>query len=121
MGDVVKTSGLVFSLLDEIASTLNFSYSVLPPDDNSFGFKKSGSNEYDGMIGQLINQEVFMAAGPITISHDRQMYVNFSAPFDLQPYTFLHARPKESSKALLFVDPFTPLVRLSPRKMSRHD
>ena len=55
-----------------------------------------------------------MAAAPLTISADRQLYVNFSAPFDLQPYTFMHARPKGSSKALLFVDPFTPLVRLSP-------
>ena len=54
-----------------------------------------------------------MAAAPLTISADRQLYVNFSAPFDLQPYTFMHARPKGSSKALLFVDPFTPLVRLS--------
>jgi len=112
MGDVVSTSGLVFAMLDEIASTLNFTYSVLPPDDNSFGFKKKGSNEYDGMVGQLINQDVFMAAAPLTISADRQLYVNFSAPFDLQPYTFMHARPKESSKAMLFVDPFTPLVWL---------
>ena len=54
-----------------------------------------------------------MAAAPLTISADRQLYVNFSAPFDLQPYTFMHARPKGSSKALLFVDPFTPLVSLS--------
>jgi len=53
-----------------------------------------------------------MAAAPLTISADRQLYVNFSAPFDLQPYTFMHARPKGSSKALLFVDPFTPLVWL---------
>ena len=56
-GDVVSSSGLVFAMLDEIASTLNFTYTVLPPDDNSFGFKKKGSNEYDGMVGQLINQE----------------------------------------------------------------
>ena len=39
-GTVVSSSGLVFAMLDEIASSLNFSYSVLPPDDNSFGSKK---------------------------------------------------------------------------------
>merc|ERR1712117_958767 len=56
MGDVVQASGLVFEMLNEIASTLNFTYSVLPPDEGDFGFKKKGSNEYDGMVGQLINQ-----------------------------------------------------------------
>ena len=66
------------------------------------------------MLNFQCPQDVFMAAAPLTISADRQLYVNFSAPFDLQPYTFMHARPKGSSKALLFVDPFTPLVRLSP-------
>ena len=49
-------AGLVFAMLDEIASTLNFTYAVSPPDDNSFGFKKKGSNEYDGMVGQLIRE-----------------------------------------------------------------
>ena len=62
-------------------------------------------------------QEVYMAAAPMTISADRQLYINFSAPFDLQPYTFMHALPKETSKALLFVDPFTPLVRRESRNL----
>ena len=69
-----------------------------------------GTNEYDGMVGQLINQDVFMAAAPLTIIADRQMYVNFSKPFDMQPYTFMHARPKEKSKTMMFVDPFKPMV-----------
>ena len=37
---MIKTSGLVFAMLDEIASALNFSYSVVPPEDNSMGFRK---------------------------------------------------------------------------------
>ena len=37
---MMKTSGLVFAMLDEIASALNFSYSVIPPEDNSMGFRK---------------------------------------------------------------------------------
>ena len=110
-GAVVSSSGLVFAMLDEIASSLNFSYSVVPPADNSFGFKKKGTNEYDGMVGQLINKDVFMAAAPLTISADRPMYVDFSKPFELQPYTFMYARPGETSKAMLFIDPFTPRVR----------
>ena len=65
MGDVVQASGLVFEMLNEIASTLNFTYSVLPPDEGDFGFKKKGSNEYDGMVGQLINQAgIYIISSP---------------------------------------------------------
>ena len=64
------------------------------------------------MVGQLINQKVFMAAAALTITGDRELYVNFSKPFDMQPYTFMHKRPQELSKVMMFVDPFTPTVRL---------
>ena len=63
------------------------------------------------MMGQLINQEVFMAAAALTIINDRQMYVSFSKPFDMQPYTFMYKRPTELGKEMMFVDPFTPTVR----------
>ncbi len=53
-----------------------------------------------------------MGAAPFTISADRNTAVNFSTPFDLQPYTFIYRRPQEVSKALLFIKPFTPLVWL---------
>ena len=46
-GSVVSSSGLVFAMLDEIASTLNFSYSIVTPDDNSFGFKKQERSVLD--------------------------------------------------------------------------
>ena len=127
---MIKTSGLVFAMLDEIASALNFSYSVVPPEDNSMGFRKKvlicsifdmlnnycsitlkGTNEFDGMIGQLINQEVFMAAAALTVIDDRQMYVNFSKPYDIQPYTFMYKRPTELGKEMMFIDPFQPLVK----------
>ena len=70
-------------------------------------------NEYDGMVGQLINQEVFMAAAAMTITADRELYINFSKPFDMQPYTFMYKRPQELSKEMMFVDPFTPTVWVS--------
>ena len=68
-------------------------------------------NEYDGMVGQLINQEVFMAAAAMTITADRELYINFSKPFDMQPYTFMYKRPTELGKEMMFIDPFQPLVK----------
>ncbi len=68
--------------------------------------------KWTGMIGQVANREVFMGAAPFTISANRNQVVNFSTPFDLQPYTFMIRKPQELSKALLFIKPFTPLVWL---------
>ena len=53
-----------------------------------------------------------LAAAAFAISHERMQAVNFSYALDLQPYAFMYRRPKEVSRAILFIDPFTPLVWL---------
>ena len=116
MGEVISSKGIVFKMLDVLAMKLNFSYSVVSPTDNDFGIRKKESSEFTGMMGQLINQDAFMAAAPFIIN-DRRMYVNFSVPFDMQPYTFMHRRPGNRDKFLIFVYPFTPLVRKNPNSL----
>ena len=111
MGEVISSTGICFDMLNMIASKLNFSYSVAPPTDNEFGIRKKGSNEYTGMMGQLISQEAFMAVAPFIINVDKRMYVNFSVPFDMQPYSFMYSRRGTLPKFIIFVYPFTPLVR----------
>ena len=63
------------------------------------------------MMGQLVRDEVFLGAASFTISQDRQEVIKFSQPIDLQPYTFMFQRPQELSRTLLFIKPFTNLVR----------
>ena len=110
MGDVTSSTGIVFEMLDDIATNLNFSYSVISPPDNAFGVRKKGSNEYTGMMGQLISQDAFMAAAPFIVNLDKQMFVNFSTEFDMQPYSFLYSKRGTVPKFLIFVYPFTTLV-----------
>lgn len=56
--------------------------------------------------------KVEFAAAGFTVTSDRMLAVNFSYSIDAQPYTFMFARPKELSRALLFVQPYTPNVTL---------
>ena len=51
-----------------------------------------------------------MGAAAFLMSEERQRVINFSTPIDLQPYTFMYARPQEKSRVLLFIQPFTNLV-----------
>ena len=50
------------------------------------------------------------SAAAFAISHERMQAVNFTSALDLHPYAFMYRRPKEVSRAILFIDPFTPLV-----------
>lgn len=54
--------------------------------------------------------QVAMAAAGFTVTADRMSAVNFSMSLDAQPYTFMFARPKQLSRAYLFIQPYTPNV-----------
>ena len=107
-GNIVKYSGLIFALLDEISYKLNFTYVVKVPADGLWGVKVNG--QWNGMIKQVMDKEVFMAAAAFAVSLERNEVVNFSRPFDLQPYTFIFRRPTVVSRATMFMDPFTTIV-----------
>ena len=62
MGAVTSASGIVFEMLNDIADNLNFTYTVVTPPDNEFGVRKKGSNEYNGMMGQLIGEDTYMTS-----------------------------------------------------------
>merc|ERR1712200_388624 len=109
-GRVDGYSGLIFTLLDEVAKKLNFTYIVKEPRDGKWGDSDSGS--WNGLIRQVIDNEVMLSAAAISVSKERQAAVNFSETIDMQPYTFLYRRPTELTRYLLFIDPFTPMVWL---------
>ena len=98
----------MFEILDQISYKLNFSYIVREPGDGQWGIRSG--NSWSGMIRQLVDKEVVVAAAAFAISHDRRQAVNFSSALDLQPYAFMYRRPKEVSRMFLFIKPFAPLV-----------
>lgn len=95
-------------MLNEISYKLNFTYVVKEPSDGKWGDLKNG--KWNGMISQVINNEVLLAAAAFSVSAEREVVVNFTVPLDMQPYAFMYRRPKELSRYLLFIDPFTPSV-----------
>ena len=106
----IKYSGLIFALLDVIGKKLNFTYNVKEPADGLWGTSENG--QWNGMVKQLINKEVVIAAASFAMSHERQQVINFTDPIDLQPYSFLYRRPKAISRAGIFIKPFAPSVWL---------
>ena len=108
-GKFIKYSGVIFELLNQISHKLNFTYSVHEPPDGLYGNEQSDGS-YNGMIKQVMNKEVMLGAAAFATTLDRMKVVNFTQALDLHPYAFMYRRPRQLSRTVLFIDPFTPLV-----------
>lgn len=59
------------------------------------------------IVKMVQTKEVFMIACAYTITEQSKTLVNFTIPISTQTYSLLSARPKELSRAFLFMSPFT--------------
>ncbi|XP_065341897.1 ionotropic receptor 93a-like [Cloeon dipterum] len=121
-GQVVKYSGFIFDIVNELSSRLNFtfSYKVVFPANTVKGFVAEGreptlddavaderSPIWDNMIDLVQQNHVFMAATAMSMSAGRESRVRFTLAVASQPHTFLVAKPRQMSRTLLFLSPFT--------------
>ncbi|XP_075222423.1 ionotropic receptor 93a isoform X2 [Lycorma delicatula] len=126
-GHVVDYKGLVFEIIKLLATKLNFTYDVIVPTNTSLsGFTNSTkymehsletlegeqdesalSGVWNKVIDVVKNKKVFLGACAFTVTDARKAIVNFTSPISIEPYVFLSSRPKELSRALLFMSPFT--------------
>ncbi|KAL3278736.1 hypothetical protein HHI36_016266 [Cryptolaemus montrouzieri] len=120
-----KYSGLVFNIIDELAKKLNFTYSVeaiaIPDKTKNTAHISSNVSEIDNlgpgdiltnwispiMMDMVKNKSIVIGAYATTLSDDLKDFIDFTIPISFQRYTFLAARPKVLSRALLFMAPFS--------------
>lgn len=71
----------------------------------------------ESMIDMIRTKSVAIAACAFTVSEQEKLYINFTEPVSTQTYTFLVARPRELSRALLFMSPFNKevVINRTPR------
>lgn len=127
-GSVLSYGGLVFDIIKELARNLNFTFSM---EVIGSGAQKSKGNSTnllyisneltnvatnhipEAVVEMLRKKSVALAACVFTISSGHEkVFMNFTVPISTQSYTFLVARPKELSRALLFMLPFTKDVNM---------
>ena len=81
------------------------------PTDGKFGEEVS-PGVYNGMIGMVNRSEVMVGVAAFNINDNRSEVVKFATPMDIIGYTYMYERPKELSRALLFVRPFRKTVTI---------
>ncbi|KAK3877689.1 hypothetical protein Pcinc_017623 [Petrolisthes cinctipes] len=75
-----KYRGLEVILLDVLGAAANFTYRYVAPLDTQWG-RLSGNGTWTGMIGMVVREEADWAVSDITISPQREEYVDFCRPF----------------------------------------
>lgn len=122
---MVEYSGLVFDIIKELAKNLNFTYTVdvLKLENHRAGTNLTGKDTSmeasfiltnaipDVVVNMIKTKSVAMAACGLTITENEKMDMNFTSAISTMTYTFLVSRPKELSRALLFMSPFSKDVR----------
>ncbi|XP_066259282.1 ionotropic receptor 93a-like [Euwallacea similis] len=128
-GDVVEFKGVVFDVIKELSRNLNFTYNVevIPTQRYFFNtsvtlFENKTDNEEhlsvtakshvstyrvpQVVLDLVHNKSAAMGACAFTVTEESKKIINFTNAISIQPYTFLVARPRELSRALLFISPF---------------
>ncbi|XP_050529365.1 ionotropic receptor 93a isoform X2 [Daktulosphaira vitifoliae] len=128
-GHLIGYSGLVFDVINQLANTLNFTYTVMivTNDQVNSNYTKSiftrssilGDHDaavpndlWDKTIELIRSDKVFIAAAAFTVKEANLELINYTAHLSMEPHQILVAKPKALSRALLFTAPFTLLTWL---------
>lgn len=88
--------GYCIDLLKELAKRNNFTYALALSPDGQFGTfgpkNGTGKKEWNGLIGELVNDRADMIVAPLTINPERAQVIEFSKPFKYQGITILEKK-----------------------------
>ncbi|CAG4929672.1 unnamed protein product [Colias eurytheme] len=112
-GAIISYGGLLFDIVGQLAKSKNFTIRIVLPghikedssNDTSTDMMHSTSAKLT--LSAVARGKVAIAAAAITILSDPPRGINYTIPVSIQPYAFIIARPRELSRALLFLLPFT--------------
>ncbi|KAK3891550.1 hypothetical protein Pcinc_004550 [Petrolisthes cinctipes] len=105
-GSLRPHSGIDVSLLNTMAQYLNFTYSVVVPEDGQWG-KVLDNGTVTGMIGMVASHRAQLAINEITINDLREDVVDFTFPYYLESTVIVTQAPAARNRAFAVLLPFT--------------
>ncbi|THD26916.1 hypothetical protein D915_002310 [Fasciola hepatica] len=108
-GYVTKARGMMIDLLDILAKRFNFWYRIYPATDGHYG-EFSLRGEWTGLIGDLQNKRIDLAASCLVQNRERDGAGTFLGHVLDGRLALLLARPKTVSKPFSLIQIFQPQV-----------
>ncbi|XP_076293253.1 ionotropic receptor 76b isoform X2 [Lasioglossum baleicum] len=96
--------GYAFYIFDLVSAKLNFTYSIVPPNEHVLG------DENNGVLGLLYEKKVDMAVAFLPVLPEIGRFCEFSIYLDETRLTALMKRPKESASGSGLLAPFERTV-----------
>ncbi|XP_076325048.1 glutamate receptor ionotropic, kainate glr-3-like [Tachypleus tridentatus] len=101
IGACLAVRGPMAEILHFIATNLNFSYTVIQPDDHQWGSKKP-DGRWSGMVGLLHRKEAEFLVTPASANFHRLEVADFTVPIMVDSQSWLVASPAEANDAFGF-------------------
>ncbi|XP_061399336.1 glutamate receptor ionotropic, kainate 2-like [Musca vetustissima] len=102
-----RYTGYVVDLIDELSKEMQFEYVFVPVPGNGYGKYNKETKRWDGIIGEIINNDAHMGLCDLTITQARKEVVDFSVPFMTLGISILaYKKPVERKSWSAFLEPF---------------
>ncbi|UXI22437.1 putative adenosylhomocysteinase 3 [Sarcoptes scabiei] len=107
-----RYEGFVPDLMKEISKLLNIRFEINLVKDGAYGaVMNATSNDWNGMIGEVMRGEADIAVADLTINSNREQAVDFTYPFMSTGISIIYKKPTTKETSLWsFLSPFSTAV-----------
>ncbi|KAL5011711.1 hypothetical protein ScPMuIL_010262 [Solemya velum] len=103
--------GYIIDLAKKVSDIVNFKYHFHLVKDGKYGARVNGT--WNGMIGELINNDADIAMAPLTITKIREIVVDFTKPFQKTAISIMIKKPEKQKPGVFsFKEPLSDYVWL---------
>ncbi len=88
-GAVVGNSGIMADVTAYLALKMNFTESIVQPEDEKWGGVDPTTGQWNGIIGMLQRGEIDLTAGGLMHTRERDDVADFSVPLEKMAHTLL--------------------------------
>ncbi|EDW65044.1 glutamate receptor ionotropic, kainate 2 isoform X2 [Drosophila virilis] len=99
--------GYAVDLIDAIAQEVGFEYIFVPVADQQYGKQDKDTKQWNGIIGEIINNDAHMGICDLTITQARRTAVDFTVPFmQLGVSILAYKSPHKEKELHAYLEPF---------------
>ncbi|XP_072018830.1 glutamate receptor ionotropic, kainate 2-like isoform X1 [Amphiura filiformis] len=100
--------GFCVDMLEKIAQKVGIKYKIHIVKDGNYGSKDAETGKWNGMVGEILNDEADIAVAPLTITFVREQVIDFSKPYMHLGITILYRVPEPQNPGVFsFLNPLS--------------
>ncbi|CAD5115500.1 DgyrCDS4470 [Dimorphilus gyrociliatus] len=101
-----RLKGFCIDMLEKLSENLKFKYEIQIVKDGSYGTLDPQTKKWNGLIGEVMSEEIDMAVAPLTINYERQQVVGFTKPYMDLGLKLLLSKEVEKVNIYGYLEPF---------------